>query len=446
MPARIAACGNDQTKTKQKESNTLEILQLRERRLSLVKEAQSILTSAPAEGMSVEDEKRFDGLMGDADRVKGQIEKYEEARAIEKELGEPVRRATKPSADNRDDSPEARDAEDKVAAGAFSTYLRFGMGALSGEQRAVMQKRAAAASPEMRSLAEGTGANGGFLVPQDFYRKLTEAQKFYGGVRQSGATVLQTSTGAAMPFPSVNDTANMGAIIGENTQVTETDMGFGSVTLGSYTYTSKIVTVPLNLVQDSAFDLDSYLARALGIRIGRIQNNHFTVGTGASQPRGVTIDAVSGKVGLVGQTLTVIYDDLVDLEHAVDPAYRNLPSVKFMLHDSSLKVIKKLKDSTGRPLWKAGLEGMGERFPDTINGYPYVINNDMAVMAANAKSILFGDFSNYIVRDVLGVQIMRLTERYADFLQVGYLAFARADGALIDAGTHPVAFYANSAT
>jgi len=424
----------------------MEILQLRERRQSLVKQAQDILTAAPAEGMSVEDEKRFDGLMAEADRVKGQVEKYEEARALDKELGEPIRRAVKPTGESREDSKDAAEAEERTANGAFSTYLRFGMGALSSEQRAVMSKRAAAASPEMRSLVEGTGSAGGFLVPQDFYRKLTEAQKFYGGVRQSGATILQTSTGAAMPFPSVNDTANMGAIIGENTQVTETDMTFGSVTLGAYTYTSKIVTVPLNLVQDSAFDLDSYLARALGVRIGRIQNNHFTVGTGSTQPRGVTIDATSGKVGLTGQTLTVIYDDLVDLEHSIDPAYRQLPTVKWMLHDSSLKVIKKLKDGQGRPLWKAGLEGLGNRFPDTINGYPYVVNNDMAVMAANAKSILFGDFSNYIVRDVLGVQIMRLTERYADFLQVGYLAFARADGALIDAGTHPVAYYANSAT
>lgn len=423
----------------------MEILQLRERRMSLVKQAQDILTAAPAEGMSVEDEKRFDGLMADSDRVEGQIKKYEEARELSKELEAPIRRAVKPDTRISEDTVESREAEDKVASGAFSTYLRFGMSALSGEQRAVMQKRAAAASPEMRSLAEGTGSAGGFLVPQDFYRKLTEALKFYGGMRTS-STVLQTSTGATMPFPSVNDTANLGAIIGENTQVTEVDMAFGSVNLGSFTYTSKIVTVPLNLVQDSAFDLDSYLARALGIRLGRIQNNHFTVGTGASQPRGVTIDATLGKLGIVGQTLTVIYDDLVDLEHSIDPAYRQLPSVKWMLHDSSLKVIKKLKDGNLRPLWKAGLEGAGGRYPDEINGYPYVVNNDMAAMGVSAKSILFGDFSNYIIRDVLGVQIMRLTERYADFLQVGYLAFARADGALIDAGTHPVAYYQNSAT
>ena len=418
-------------------------LELRERRMSLVKEAQSILEAAPASGMSPEDEKRFDGLMAEADKVEANIKRAEEAAAEMRELEAAYKPAVKPDTRERDGDPESREAAaHKAESRAFTAFLRGGISNLSGEQRKIMEARF-----ESRSLAEGTGSAGGFLVPQDFYRKLTEAYKWYGGMRQSGATILQTSDGATMPFPTDNDTSNLGAILAENSQATELDQTFGSVSLSAWTYTSKIVTVPLNLVQDSAFDLDSYLARKLGIRIGRITNNHFTVGTGASQPRGVTIDATLGKTGLTGQTLSVIYDDLVDLEHAVDPAYR--PQSRWMLHDSSLKVIKKIKDTAGRPLWRSSLEGIGVSVganPDTINGYPYVVNNDMAVMAANAKSILFGDFSNYMIRDVMGVQIMRLTERYADFFQVGFIAFARADGALIDAGTHPIAYYANSAT
>ena len=418
-------------------------LELRERRMSLVKEAQSILEAAPATGMSPENEQRFDSLMAEADKVEANIKRAEEVEAEVRDLEAAYRPAVKPEPRGGNDDPEQREAaRSKSESRAFTAYLRGGMSGLSGEQRKVMEARF-----EARSLAEGTTTAGGFLVPQDFYRKLTEAYKWYGGMRQSGATILQTADGATMPFPTDNDTSNAGAILAENAQATETDMAFGSVSLGAWTYTSKIVTVPLNLVQDAAFDLDSYLARKLGIRIGRITNTHFTVGTGSSQPRGVTIDATSGKVGLTGQTLTLIYDDLVDLEHAIDPAYR--PQSRFMLHDSSLKIIKKLKDTGGRPLWRSSLEGIGVAVsgnPDTINGYPYVVNNDMAVMAANAKSVLFGDFSNYMIRDVMGVQIMRLTERYADFFQVGYIAFARADGALIDAGTHPVAYYQNSAT
>jgi HK97 family phage major capsid protein len=423
----------------------MKLLELREKRMSLVKEAQSILTAAPDSGMSVEDEKRFDGLMGEADTIKRNVEKAEAADEETRDLEAHYKPGVKP--DTREDTgdPEAREKAEKTAESrAFTAYLRGGASNLKAEQRAILEKRALV---EGIGGGPGSGTTGGYLVPQDFYRKLTEALKWYGGMRISGATVIQTSTGATMPFPTENDTTQIGAILAENTAATEADMSFGVVNLAAYNFTSKIVTVPKALVQDSAFDLDSYIARKLGIRIGRIQNNMFTVGTGVSMPRGVTIDATLGKTGLVGQTLSVIYDDLVDVEHSVDPAYR--PQGKFMFHDSTLKVIKKIKDSGGRPLWRSSLEGIGVSVgsnPDTINGYPYVINNDMPVFAANAKSVLFGDFSNYMIRDVLGVEVIRLVERYAEFNQVAFIAWARSDGALIDAGTHPVAYYANSAT
>jgi len=114
-----------------------------------------------------------------------------------------------------------------------------------------------------------------------------------------------------------------------------------------------------------------------------------------------------------------------------------------MMNDNSLKVIKKLKDSQNRPLW---LPGYTTADPDTVNGFRYVINQDMADMAANAKSILFGRLDKYKVRLVRSAQMMRLTERYADYLQVGFITFLRADGDLLDAGTNPVKYYANSAT
>jgi len=206
-------------------------------------------------------------------------------------------------------------------------------------------------------------------------------------------------------------------------------------------YTSKIVRISFQLLQDSAFDLESWLARKLGIRIARITNEHFTVGTGTSQPEGVVTGASQGKVGASGQTTSVTYPDLVDLEHSVDRAYRT--NGQWMFHDSSLKALKKMEDSQNRPLW---LPGIAQREPDMILGKPYIVNNDMPEMAASAKSILFGDFSAYCIRDVLGVQLLRLVERYADYLQVGFLAFARHDGGMLDAGTGPIKYYQNSAT
>jgi HK97 family phage major capsid protein len=297
-------------------------------------------------------------------------------------------------------------------------------------------------------MSTGTGSQGGYVIPQGFSGQLEEAMKFYGGMLAAAST-FDTETGNPLPWPTINDTNNnTGRILGQNAQVNQIDVVFGQVNFNSYIFTSDICLVPLALLQDSFFDLNAELAKMLGIRLGRILNTKLTVGagSGSSEPNGVVTAATLGKTGIVGQTTSVIYDDLVDLEHAVDPLYR--PAGKFMFSDTTLKVIKKLKDSQNRPLWQPALTAsFGAGAMPSILDHPYVINSDMATMAANAKSILFGDFSKYKVRRVAGgTSVMRLVERYADYLQVGFTAFLRADGNLIDAGTHPIAFYANSAT
>src|SRR4030095_12098495 len=140
------------------------------------------------------------------------------------------------------------------------------------------------------------------------------------------------------------------------------------------------------------------------------------------------------------------YTSMVELEHSVDPAYRR-GGPWGVFHRAPKKSKTPLRNpgrrAPGPPLWAAGIAGGA---PDTLLGYPLIINNDMAPMAANAKSVLFGDLSKYIIRDVLGVTLLRLEERYADFHQVAFLAFARMDGDLLDAGTHPVKVFVNAAT
>jgi HK97 family phage major capsid protein len=187
--------------------------------------------------------------------------------------------------------------------------------------------------------------------------------------------------------------------------------------------------------------VEALLRGLLATRLGRIWNQHFTTGTGTSQPQGIVTGASVGKTGLTGQTLTVIYDDLIDLITSVDPAYLN-GSEEFMLSNASLAVVRKLKDTQGHPLWQPSIQ-VG--VPNTLVGYPVVINQDMPVMAANAKSVLFGNFTEaYLRRIVNDVQIVRLNERYADFLQVGFFGFARAGGTVQRTGA--VKAYQNSAT
>jgi HK97 family phage major capsid protein len=253
------------------------------------------------------------------------------------------------------------------------------------------------------------------------------------------ANVITTSTGNDLPWPTNDDTGNEGAILDENTQVVEQDFTLGQNKLQAYTYSSKLVRASLALLQDTAFSLDTWLPNKLGQRIGRAVAGHLATGTGVNQPQGVT-NATTGVTGAAGQVTSVTFDDLVDLEHSVDPAYR--VNGEYVMNDQMLKVIRKLKDGDGRPLW---VPVPAPGFPATINGFRYTIDNKMPVPAASAKSIVFGDFqAGYIVRQVLGVQVMRLTERYADYLQVGYIGFSRIDGRIDDAAAlrayaHPAA-------
>lgn len=353
--------------------------------------------------------------------------------------------AVDPTEARTGDEPETRDgvaARDYAA--AFSGFLRHGMSGIEAEQKTVL-RQGYIDGKEFRAQGVATGAAGGYFVPIGFRNKIVEALKAFGAVREV-AEVITTETGNQLPWPTNDDTANVGAILAENTAVTEQDVILGQATLDAYTYTSKLVRVSLQLLQDSAFDVETWLARKLGERIGRATNAHFTTGTGTAQPDGIVTGSTIGKTGVAGQTLTVIYNDLVDLVHSVDPAYRNERST-FMAHDLSLAIVRKLRDDSGgaglgRPLWEPSVQ-IGQ--PSTLMGYPIVANNDMPVMAANAKSILFGDFfTAYVVREVLGIQMLRLEERYADFLQVGFLSFMRTDGTTQDATA--VKSYRNSAT
>lgn len=400
--------------------------ELRRQRAALIEQARAILNSVPeGQTMTGEQEAQFDRMMADADRLLKTIEAAEKVENLARDLEQPVRGQVL----EQDQKPE----EVALYRSAIIRWIRSGSEALAAEERDVLS--------HYRAQSAVTESAGGYTVAQDFYRRIVDAMKAFGGVEEAGAFVIETETGADMPIPTANDTANKGAILAENTASGAQDIAFGQVVLKAYKYTSKTVLVPFELLQDAAVDIESYIARKLGERIGRAINEHFTTGDNDSKPQGVVPFSALGKTGANGQTTSVTYDDLVDLEHALDPAYRR--NARWMMHDQTLKAIKKLKDSEGRPLW---LPGLAVREPDTILGYPFVVNQDMPQMAASAKSILFGDFSNYWIRRVMGIELFRITDKYIESGQVGFLAFARMDGRGVNAGRNPVVHYANSAT
>lgn len=407
-----------------------QVKELREQRAKLVADAHAILK---LEKVTAEDEKKFDALMEEADKLKATIDRHERALAAEQELSRRVEQRAGREQVSVDQAVDNSKKEGEV----FSRWVRHGMEALTMEERQVMQRNQA---PAIQAAQSTSTTAGGYLVPQSFSDRLEVALKFFGGMLQE-SEILDTDTGADLPWPTVNDTTQTGAILTENSTISSQDVTFGSVTLHAYMYTSKLIAVSYQLMQDSFTSIDNLVADLAGQRLGRILNTHFTTGSGSSQPNGVVTAATLGKTGTTGQTGSVIYDDLVDLIYSVDKAYR--PGSKFMMADSSIKVVMKLKDGQSRPIWQPSVQA-GQ--PDSLMGYPVVVNNDVASMTANAKSILFGDFKRYKVRRARGISLVRLNERYADNLQVGFFAFMRADGNLIDAGTHPVMYYANSAT
>lgn len=401
---------------------------LREQRTALAKETRDLLDKNPGKLWTKEH-----GVSYDA--------KIEDIASIDAEIGR-IQKQADIDADNAVDAAIAdvnaskrKDVDPNSVEGVYHDFFKKGPEGLTAEQSKVYRN----------TLSTTTGSQGGFSVPTLVVSQLIDSLKLYGGMR-AVAEQFTTDSGADMNYPTSDGTAEVGELITQNTTANAQDPTFGVVTLSTYKFSSKIVAVPFELLQDSVLDIEAMVNKRLGQRLGRIQNTYFTTGTGTAQPNGVVTAGTSGKVGLTGQTLTVIYDDLVDLLHSVDPAYRNLGNCRYMLADSSLKVIRKIKDTAGRPIFVPSYDGgIANKFPDQLMGYDIQINQDVAVMAANAKSILFGDFSFYKIRDAMQVLMFRFTDSaYAKLGQVGFLAWMRSGGTLVDAKS--ISYYSNSAT
>lgn len=333
--------------------------------------------------------------------------------------------------------PEQREACQRSGVNPHAKTFRlrlpgFAPKSLREEDFGAWEKRA------LSTLTATSPEDGSYLIANEAMGPLERAMLAFGGMRQV-ATIRRTSTGANYPIPTSDDTGNKGILLAENTQAVAKDPVFGQLVLNAYKFTSKKVLVSLELMQDSQDNLAATLGEILGERIGRITNDYFTTGTGTAEPKGIITAATSSGTTLAAKTPT--YAEMVATEHAVDPEYRT--GARWMFHDTMFAEIKKITDaSTGRPIW---LPSMISAAPDTILGYPYTINQSMAVAAStgSGKALAFGQLSKYIIRDVRDITLFRLDELYAEYYQVAFVAFSRHDGDLLDAGTHPVVYTAN---
>lgn len=388
------------------------------------------ITADTNESRAAEIEAEFDAMMVDHDKLIARAERLDRVDAAD------ARAANAPDDRRPGGEGQSRGFEPGAAAPTygevFARAIRFGASELSSEERAVLMAQRGEMTPEMRALASGTGSAGGFLVPEDFSNEIDRAIALWGPMWDSDiARELNTASGAALPWPTVDDTGKSGRKKAENASVDDDgtdDAVIGEVILGAHVSDTGMIRVPLELLQDASFDMESLLSDLFGERMGRRANAALTTGTGTGEATGIVVGSAAGKTAAAAAAVTA--DELIDLQHSVDPAYRGSPKCRWQFNDSTLGAIRKLKDGDGNFLWQMGDVRSGE--PDRLLGHAYSVNQAMDAMTTGNKPIIFGDHSRYVVRKVGGFQTLTLRERYAENFQIGMVGFARFDGKLLN--------------
>lgn len=401
----------------------MSIQALRERLNSLKKEARNLLDSKGSATWSAEDKANFDKLVDEAERIEQQIDAHQ--RLLDKRADEDF--TDLPKADLK--------AKKSASMQAAEIYLRTMSKNLTPEQVALIQN----------TMSTTTGSEGGYTVKTDVASSVIEAIATYAGIRQVAGRLV-TAQGNPLSYPSSDGRTEEGEYIAENASATDDDIEFGTVPLNVHKTSSKVITVPIELLQDTTVDIIALINDRVRTRIGRIQNRMMTKdGTGTGTPYALVSAAGVGKTGATGSTTTVTYDDLIDLIDSIDEGYGE-DGKRFMFGQTIRRTLRKIKDTAGRPIWTPSYDlGMSARTPDLLLGYPVQINNHMPTPAANAKSIAFGDLSKYLVRDAMEVTLFRFEDSaYLKKGQVGFLAWARSGGNLLD--PNAVKTYQHSAT
>lgn len=397
---------------------------LNEQRVKLGEDIKQILDKADAEKRAVttEEQESIRKMDAEIDRIKATVELRERQQAEERALAESRGRQTETTV-HIDPNREV-DANLAFRAWACGDHATDEM--IEAARR--IGFRHTRRELETRALSSVTATQGQASIPDELMRAYVDVQKWFGRVRNV-ATVIPTATGAPLPLPTVDDTSNTGEIVDDGGAVTTTaDPTFGVVTLGAFKYSSKAVIVPVELLQDSSISLPVYLGQKLGERIGRKQNADFSAGAGTTLPFGVQVRAALGKTAAATNAIT--FDEVIDLFHSVDIAYRERPDAAFMMADPVAAYARKLKDSQNRYLWEMSLVA-GQ--PDRLFGKPVIINNDLdSAFSTNKRLMLFGSFGGYHIRDAGGPTILRADELRVLNHQVVFLAFQRSDGNLVD--------------
>ena len=388
------------------------ILELREKRAKAWEAAKAFLDSHRKENgvLSAEDDAAYTKMEQEITDLGKEIARLERQEALDAELNRPV---NKPLTGKPGGRTDADDTEDKTGR-ASDDYRKNFWNAM----------RSKVPMPNVtNALQIGTDSEGGYLVPDEYERTLVEALEEENIFRQM-AKVIKTSSGdRKIPVVASKGTASW---IDEEGAYPESDDSFGQVSIGAYKL-GTMIKVSEELLNDSVFDLQSYISREFARRIGAKEEEAFFTGDGKGKPLGVLAATGGAETGVTAASATAVTaDELMDLYYSLKSPYRK-KSV-WVLNDSTIKAIRKLKDNNGQYLWQPSLTA---GTPDMILGRPIKTSAYMPAMAAGAKTIAFGDFSYYWIADRQGRSFKRLNELFAATGQVGFLASQRVDGKMI---------------
>jgi HK97 family phage major capsid protein len=401
--------------------------EMHDKRGQLVTEARSALDEIKAntdEARATELETRHDTIMGELDKLDANIAREARVAKLEKEAAE-AREARRP-----DQGSEGRGVEEgeKIEyRDAFVALARAGFNPqeLSDEQRQALKAGVA----EFRAQST-TAAAGGYTVPTDLAAQVDKTMKMWGPMYDEAiCTVLNTASGNAIDFPTTDDTAVAVVQHAEAVALTDdasADAVLAKMTLNAFDYDTKWIQISMELLQDSNINIESFIGELLGERLARRVNVELTTGDGTGDPNGIVVASAAGKTA--ASTTAFTADEVIDLLHSVDPAYRASPKARFMMHDTVLAAVRKLKDGNGQYIWSMGDIRGGA--PAALLGNPYSVNQAMAsAFTTGQKLIIFGDFSKYYVRKV-GAPVIGVRREYY-WPNIGLAGIVRLDGDLI---------------
>ena len=383
------------------------ILEMRQKRAEVWDKARAFLDERTNESgvMTAEDSQQYERMEQEVVDLGHTIDRMERAEQMDREMNEPVRQ---PLASRPEKNPGGRTgrASDEYKLAFWNMIRNRGH---YGEVR--------------NALSVGEDTEGGFTVPDEFEKKLVEALE-ENNIFRGMATVIRTSSGTRK-IPIAEDTGEA-SWIDEGEEIPESDTTFGQTMLSAYKL-GTMIKISNELLNDSAFDLATYIARRFGVRMGNAEERAFITGDGVGKPLGLLAETGGAKVGVkAAKQDAVTFDEIFKLYYALKAPYRK--KAQFLCNEALVLQLMTIKDNNGNYIWKPGLE-IGK--PDTLLNRPLKTSAFMPEIKGGNKVMAFGDYSYYWVADRQNRTFRRLNELYARTDQVGFLTTQRVDGKLI---------------